>query len=464
MGRLVTTVVLCWTFISPAAGLGPQAPGVPDIELFFQAVSQDQDTAEQALQQIGSMWRDGYATMILDLSRVLQMHRDSLPIARRLIEFLQAQTHQRFGTDLNRWREWVWSLPYEPHPEYLLFKGILFSAIDPRMRSFFPENAPTRIRLDEVVWGGVSVNGIPPLNYPEYLSASQAQYLKDSHLVFGLSVNGEARAYPKRILAWHEMARDRLGGLELTIVYCTLCGTAIPYKSEVGGQMYHFGTSGLLYRSNKLMFDEKSMTLWSTLEGKPAIGSLVGTGLRLRSLPMVTTTWKEWKAEHPHTTVLSLDTGHERDYSEGAAYREYFSTDQLMFSVSKRDGRLKNKDEVLVMRLGPASDENGEGMPLAISAKFLKKRRLYQTETAGGDIVVVTSREGANRVYGAQGERFERLADNGRIEDEQGRSWQVTEDALVLESDPETRLPRLPAQRAFWFGWYAQFPDTKLIK
>ena len=228
--------------------------------------------------------------------------------------------------------------------------------------------------------------------------------------------------------------------------------------------MYHFGTSGLLYRSNKLMFDEKSMTLWSTLEGKPAIGSLVGTGLRLRSLPMVTTTWKEWKAEHPHTTVLSLDTGHERDYSEGAAYREYFSTDQLMFSVSKRDGRLKNKDEVLVMRLGPASDENGEGMPLAISAKFLKKRRLYQTETAGGDIVVVTSREGANRVYGAQGERFERLADNGRIEDEQGRSWQVTEDALVLESDPETRLPRLPAQRAFWFGWYAQFPDTKLIK
>ena len=88
------------------------------------------------------MWRDDYATMILDLSRVLQMRRDSLPIARRLIEFLQAQTHQRFGTDLNRWREWVWSLPYEPHPEYLLFKGILFSAIDPRMRSFFSRERP----------------------------------------------------------------------------------------------------------------------------------------------------------------------------------------------------------------------------------------------------------------------------------------------------------------------------------
>ena len=103
-------------------------------------------------------------------------------------------------------------------------------------------------------------------------------------------------------------------------------------------------------------------------------------------------------------------------------------------------------------------------MPLAISAKFLKKRRLYQTRTAGQDIIVVTSREGANRVYGAQGERFERRVSDGRIEDDRGRIWRVTEEALVLESDSETRLPRLSAQRAFWFGWYAQFPTTRLIK
>jgi hypothetical protein len=74
--------------------------------------------------------------------------------------------------------------------------------------------------------------------------------------VFGVVVNGEARAYPQRILGWHELARDRLGGgIELTVVYCTLCGTVVPYGSTAGGRQHVLGTSGLLYRSNKLMYD-----------------------------------------------------------------------------------------------------------------------------------------------------------------------------------------------------------------
>lgn len=133
------------------------------------------------------------------------------------------------------------------------------------------------------------------------------------------------------ILAWHELARDRFGTRELTIVYGTLCGTVIPYDSVVDGTMRVFGTSGLLYRSNKLMFDATTKSLWSSLEGMPVIGPLVGSGLRLSILPVVTTTWGEWKRVHPDTTVLSLDTGFTRDYSEGAAYRQYFATDALMF-------------------------------------------------------------------------------------------------------------------------------------
>ncbi len=105
--------------------------------------------------------------------------------------------------------------------------------------------------------------------------------MEGSHVVFGVVINGQARAYPKRIIAWHEMVLDRLGGVELALVYCTLCGTAIPYESEVGGQKRTFGTSGFLYQSNKLMFDHESKSLWSTLEGKPVIGPLVGSGLRL---------------------------------------------------------------------------------------------------------------------------------------------------------------------------------------
>ena len=138
------------------------------------------------------------------------------------------------------------------------------------------------------------------------------------------------------------MVRDRVGGVDLAIVYCALCGTVIPYGAEVGGVKRTFGTSGLLYRSNKLMFDEESMSLWSTVEGRPVLGALAGQPLELTAYPVVTTTWKEWREAHTDTRVLSLDTGFERDYSEGAAYRDYFATDALMFEVPKTDARLRN--------------------------------------------------------------------------------------------------------------------------
>ena len=459
---LVTAAFLFFAFALLAEAVGPPVAGVPDVELFLQAVHSDKDTSEEALEQIASAWKNNYAVMILDLTRAIQWRRDASPISRRLVRFLEKQTGKQFGGDLVRWWEWVWSLPYDPHPDYALFKGILYSSIDPNMRHFFPSGVSSLIRLDEVDWGGVLVNGIPPLIYPNHFAASEARYLKDSHIVFGLAVKGEARAYPRRILAWHEMARDRIQGVELTIVYCTLCGTVIPYESEVEGELLHFGTSGFLYRSNKLMFDEESMSLWSSLEGKPVIGSRVGSHLQLRSLPVVTTTWGEWKAQHPDTTVLSLETGHQRDYSEGAAYRAYFSTDRLMFPVSKKDRRLKNKQEVLVMLLDSSAKE-GAVVPLAISTRFLKKHPLYHGQAAGQGFVVITSAKGANRVYSGT-EQFVRRLGSSRVEDARGRIWKLTEDALVLEEDPRTSLPRLSAQRAFWFGWFAQFPDTLLIK
>ena len=117
----------------------------------------------------------------------------------------------------------------DPPPDYAAFKAALYGRVDPRIRLFFPAGVPATIRLDEVDWGGVGVNGIPPLDHPEDAPAAEARWLADDHVVFGIVVNGEARAYPKRILAWHEMARDRVGGVELAIVYCTLCGTVIPY-------------------------------------------------------------------------------------------------------------------------------------------------------------------------------------------------------------------------------------------
>ena len=130
------------------------------------------------------------------------------------------------------------------------------------------------------------------------------------------------------------------------------------------------------------MFDHETRSLWNTFEGVPVVGSLAGSDRRLTSHAVVTTTWGEWRSKHPATTVLSLDTGHRRDYSEGAAYRGYFSTDELMFQVSSTDTRLKNKDEVLVMLLDDPSLV-GRRRPLAIAASFLQRNRVFHRTFAG---------------------------------------------------------------------------------
>ena len=193
-----------------------------------------------------------------------------------------------------------------------------------------------------------------------------------------------------------------------------------------------------------------------------AVSALVDSGLELRARAVVTTTWREWRTRHPETIVLSLETGHTRDYSEGAAYRDYFSNDRLMFQVPGEDDRLSNKDEVLVMRLPDPSI--GASQPLAIAERFLRRNRVYHTEAAGARLVVVTSREGANRVFESGEARFTRVVDPDAVIDAGGRTWRVTEEALVLAEDSGVTLPRVPAQRAFWFGWHAQFPDTLLTK
>lgn len=447
---------------TPAAE--PQAH--PPIRLFLDAGGSDNRAADDAMRRLADTWRDGYTGMFIDMARLLAPRRvnDELipnPVRQRIIRFLERQTGQRFGDDLGLWREWLWNRTVDPHPDYATFKAAVYSTIDPQMAAFFT-TPRTTIRLDEVDWGGVRVNGIPPLDHAPVIPAARAGYLRDSHVVFGIVVNGEARAYPKRILAWHEMALDRVGGTPLAIVYCTLCGTVIPYKSVVGGVARTFGTSGLLYRSNKLMFDRESMSLWSTLDGRPVIGALAGAPLTLEPVPVVTTTWGEWRARHPGTTVLSIDTGHDRDYAEGAAYREYFETDRLMFRVPKVDTRLKNKDEVLGV-LVPAV--GGGRQAVAFAVAFLSRTRIHHQTVEGRQFVVLTSPRGANRVYETGSVRIAGWVDDATVRDQAGRQWRVTEEALVpAVPDVVTALPRVAAFRAFWFGWYAQFPDTVLVK
>ena len=481
------------------AAKGAEAPG---IDVFLRAAQPQDEISRPALQQLATAWRNSWTPLLIDLARLLpplpargsapdfgaspnggpatngpdagdapspSRRNNDVPVIaqalnagqitrQRLTQFLEKQTRQKFGDDLGRWRTWMWALPYDPPPGYAAFKATVYSAIDPRMAKFFPPDAPATIRLDEIDWGGVKVNGIPPLVYPATIPAAEATWLKDSNVVFGVVAGGEARAYPKRILAWHEMARDKVGGVELTVVYCTLCGTVLPYESVVGGKLRVLGTSGLLYRSNKLMFDEETNSLWSTLEGKPVVGALVGSGLELRVRSSVTTTWKEWRQMHPDTRVLSLETGFKRDYSEGTAYHDYFATDKIMFGVPSVDTRLRNKAEVLVTLL-----PGEKRLPVALSVEFLKKHPAHSFTVAGRNFLVVTTPDGANRLYDTGAVRFGSTLRDGRVVDDAGVPWTITEDELLAERGG-AKLARVPANRAFWFGWYAQFPETILVK
>ena len=224
------------------------------------------------------------------------------------------------------WKEWM--LWQQAHPEITPFEGFdafkadVMAVIDPDFRLFLKPGVAHAIRLEEIVWGGVKKDGIPALTNPKHIAAAAATYLEDDELVFGIDIAGDARAYPLRILDWHEMVNDVIGGVPVTLAYCTLCGSGILYDARVPGyeKPFVFGSSGFLYRSNKLMYDQATHSLWSQFTGRPVVGPLTGSGIELAVLPVTIASWRDWRARHPDTQVLSLDTGYERDYASGQPY------------------------------------------------------------------------------------------------------------------------------------------------
>ncbi len=415
---------------------------------FLQILARDPALQAQAYAQIEDRWDPAFVAPLVELAG---LRHDA-----RLFDLLERRTGERHGGDSDAWFNFLWAREYRAPAFYADFKAALYRLADPRFQEYFDAQPAATIRLDEIRWGGVRRDGIPPLKNPAMLPAAAATYLPDSAVVFGVTHRGDSRAYPKRILAWHEMVKDRIGGEELNGVYCTLCGSMILYRADIAGQHHELGTSGFLYRSNKLMYDHETKSLWSTLTGEPVVGPLVGRGLKLTPLHVVTTTWGEWRRRHPDTQVLSLETGHERDYGEGAAYRDYFATDKLMFTVPQLDPRLKNKAEVLALRFGgPAT------RPTAIAADHLRGRPVFHGRLGAQDYVILTDPSGANRVFASGGRRFAAVSPDA-VTDGQGGRWRVTEPALVAEDGEE--LARLPAHRAFWFGWFSAYPDTDLIK
>ncbi len=340
-------------------------------------------------------------------------------------------------------------------PAYLSFKQALFGSQFEDMAEMMNPDAEILIDAREIFWGGVRVDGIPPLEFPAQVFPEEAaEWINDTDVVVGVEIDGDARAYPIRIIAWHEMVNDTIGGVPVSLAYCTLCGSPILFDGRLGPEVYRFGTSGLLYRSNKLMYDRNTRTLWNQFSGKPAWGPLVGEDIRLTVLPVVVTTWADWYDRHPDTTVLSINTGFLRDYGPGVAYNDYFNSPLTWFNVPVEDDRLAQKDNVYAVRVGEALT--------AYPIELLAQRTFAQDEVGGLPIVVVATANGeGGRSYESGNVHFESADPAANtLTDSDGGVWMIREDSL-LGPDGEV-LPRVGGHNAYWFAITNQTDNGQL--
>ncbi len=364
----------------------------------------------------------------------------------------QRVLHALTGEELPTWRA---AMLYQeahpeilPHPSYTDLKFWYWRGIDERFLSFFKDPDPVardalRIRFEEITWGGVRVDGIPALDNPKLISAGEADYLLDRDLVFGVEINGDARAYPLRIMGWHEMFNDVIGGVPVALAYCTLCGAGILFetKLEDRDEPFTFGSSGLLYRSNKLMFDRQTESLWNQFTGEPVSGPLAHSGIALRIRPTTITSWADWRARHPDSRVLSPETGYFRDYGSGVAYRDYFASPDLMFPAIADQTRLQQKEQVYGIRAAGGA----KAWPLKAFSNepVINDRVGFTNVVLIGDAVTRTV-----RAYD-RGDVF--FSGDPTYLNGPGGFWQITEDALV--GPQGQRLPRVSGHVAYWFAW-----------
>ena len=383
---------------------------------------------------------------------VLLLAMRFVPRANEVGSVLEEITGQEFGQDWNKWMLWQ-----ERNPQIKPFEGFnqihadVHKRIDGNFQLFLGGGRPYDIRVEEITWGGVVKDGIPALTNPKLVAAKDATYMVPNNLVFGVEINGDARAYPLRILDWHEMFNDVVGGVPVSLAYCTLCGSGILYETSVEGfpHALTLGSSGFLYRSNKLMYDTYTHSLWNQFSGKPVAGPLAGSGIELKVRPVVITTWEKWLAEHPSSRVISLETGYRRDYGTGVAYKQYWESDDLMFPADVDTSELKAKEYVFSLREGPTK----KAWPI----KLFDGGKVINDQAGSLKLVLIGDKASRTvRAYESNGIAFSKAGEDGSLSGD-GKIWQATEDALV--ADDGTKLARLAGHIGFWFAWHNYYGD-----
>jgi Protein of unknown function (DUF3179) len=290
------------------------------------------------------------------------------------------------------------------------------------------------VPLGEFSSGGPGKDGIPAIDAPRFVAASEADFLEAREPVVQLELNGDARAYPLQILIWHEIVNDTVGGMPVTVTFCPLCNTTIVFDRRLDGRVLDFGTTGNLRNSDLVMYDRQTQSWWQQFGGEAVVGEL--TEKKLRQLPASIVAWEDFRRAHPEGRVLSRDTGFSRSYGENP-YSGYDSVDTPPFFPVENldDDRLPPKERVVFIERG------GEQVVVPFSA--LTEAKTIEVEV-GGEELEVTWRPGTRSAL-----------DSGVI-----ASARDVGTALVRSRETgELVVFDLP----FWFAVAAFAPDAEIV-
>lgn len=322
---------------------------------FVDSMSQSvwSDAQAAALDEVSASQDPRVAWIVSDLMRFVN--------GRELRAALAGVASELLGKDLRTQNSWgnvtdhliAWDIPAPP--DYLKTKRAIFTSVLPEWDRIFVEGD---IDWRLVSWGGVLIddraynttdercNCIPAADNPDVTNAADATWLSDDDIVFGIEVNGKYRAYPRQIMEVREMVNDTLGGRDLGIPYCTLCGAAQAYFTDQlpsGIERPILRTSGLLIRSNKVMYDLTTYSVFDTFLGHAVTGPLAERNLQLEQATVITTDWGTWKSTYPETTVLAeaLALGRDPDF------RNNRDANGPIFPVGDVDPRLPVHEDIV---------------------------------------------------------------------------------------------------------------------
>lgn len=186
-----------------------------------------------------------------------------------------------------------------------------------------------RIDINDLEYEHSGLNPPSPINKPNFTSWASSGFGNDEKII-GISINGQARAYPYYILYRHKIINDVIDGQPIAVTYSPTCDTNPVFLRTIGGEVTTFGDTGILYQGCMVMKDANTNTYWSQPWGTGIIGQNVN--IDLLRIPAISTTLGKWKDTYPDAIMLSKNTGLLKDYLDNP-YEDYKKTEELIYKT-----------------------------------------------------------------------------------------------------------------------------------